>query len=142
MREGWFWGSLGVREGWFGGSLVCQVVGSVQNGGVCEQGGPGGFCGLGMSFGRRAHPWKCSRPGRGPCPWHGVELWGPCPDSTSFCLALQPRKIEEIKDFLLTARRKDAKCERRSRGSRGGMLLPFPVDTEEFLGLGMPRDWG
>lgn len=30
--------------------------------------------------------------------------------SLQLCL-LQPRKIEEIKDFLLTARRKDAKCE-------------------------------
>lgn len=29
----------------------------------------------------------------------------------SFCFVLQPRKIEEIKDFLLTARRKDAKCK-------------------------------
>lgn len=28
-----------------------------------------------------------------------------------FTLFLQPRKIEEIKDFLLTARRKDAKCK-------------------------------
>lgn len=31
----------------------------------------------------------------------------------SFCFTFQPRKIEEIKDFLLTARRKDAKCECR-----------------------------
>lgn len=29
----------------------------------------------------------------------------------SLCFGFQPRKIEEIKDFLLTARRKDAKCE-------------------------------
>lgn len=29
----------------------------------------------------------------------------------SLCFTFQPRKIEEIKDFLLTARRKDAKCE-------------------------------
>lgn len=29
----------------------------------------------------------------------------------SFVLIFQPRKIEEIKDFLLTARRKDAKCK-------------------------------
>lgn len=28
-----------------------------------------------------------------------------------FFFSLQPRKIEEIKDFLLTARRKDAKCK-------------------------------
>lgn len=28
-----------------------------------------------------------------------------------FALFLQPKKIEEIKDFLITARRKDAKCK-------------------------------
>ena len=28
-----------------------------------------------------------------------------------FCTILQPKKIEEIKDFLITARRKDAKCK-------------------------------
>ena len=28
-----------------------------------------------------------------------------------FALILQPKKIEEIKDFLITARRKDAKCK-------------------------------
>lgn len=58
----------------------------------------------------------------------------------SFCLALQPRKIEEIKDFLLTARRKDAKCEWGSLGGTG-MLQHVPADTEELPGLGMPRDW-
>jgi len=31
----------------------------------------------------------------------------------SLSFRFQPRKIEEIKDFLLTARRKDAKCECR-----------------------------
>ena len=37
---------------------------------------------------------------------------GKCVSAGDFLFfALQPRKIEEIKDFLLTARRKDAKCK-------------------------------
>lgn len=47
-----------------------------------------------------------------------------------------PRKIEEIKDFLLTARRKDAKCECGAAGApRGGPGVPA-----ELLGLGALRD--
>lgn len=41
-----------------------------------------------------------------------------------FALFLQPKKIEEIKDFLITARRKDAKCKlcvyEREGGGREG----------------------
>ena len=39
----------------------------------------------------------------------------------SFALyTLQPKKIEEIKDFLITARRKDAKCKCVCVRERGG----------------------
>lgn len=54
----------------------------------------------------------------------------------SLCFAFQPRKIEEIKDFLLTARRKDAKCEWLLGGGAGRVVPPEPG---VLLGVEVPR---
>ncbi len=40
-------------------------------------------------------------------------------------LFIQPKKIEEIKDFLITARRKDAKCE--------PLCLVFQMATHTYI---------
>lgn len=57
----------------------------------------------------------------------GCEL-----STLSLCFTFQPRKIEEIKDFLLTARRKDAKC--KCRGCWGHVCLGLGVLRGLLLG--------
>uniref|UniRef100_A0A803V8G1 Large ribosomal subunit protein eL38 n=1 Tax=Ficedula albicollis TaxID=59894 RepID=A0A803V8G1_FICAL len=78
-------------------------------------------------------PWKCCSSGECPCPRHGVglgELWGLFQGPTSLGLALQPRKIEEIKDFLLTARRKDAKSVKIKKNKDN---VKFKVRCSRYL---------
>ena len=48
------------------------------------------------------------------------------------CVALQPREIKEIKDFLLTARRKDAKSVRIKKNSQKG-ITKFKVRCSRYL---------
>lgn len=45
---------------------------------------------------------------------------------------LQPREIKEIKDFLLTARRKDAKSVRIKKNSQKG-ITKFKVRCSKYL---------
>lgn len=54
----------------------------------------------------------------------------------------QPRKIEEIKDFLLTARRKDAKCEWSLGGAAGRVVPPLEPGVLLVLGCGVRDSWG
>lgn len=45
---------------------------------------------------------------------------------------MQPREIKEIKDFLLTARRKDAKSVRIKKNSQKG-ITKFKVRCSKYL---------
>ena len=48
------------------------------------------------------------------------------------CVCLQPKEIKEIKDFLLTARRKDAKSVRIKKNSTKG-ITKFKVRCSKYL---------
>ncbi|XP_035168534.1 60S ribosomal protein L38, partial [Oxyura jamaicensis] len=48
----------------------------------------------------------------------------------SLCFTFQPRKIEEIKDFLLTARRKDAKSVKIKKNKDN---VKFKVRCSRYL---------
>ena len=63
---------------------------------------------------------------RGPC-LHPPPLMPPPPRCP---LALQPKKIEEIKKFLLTARRKDA---RSVKIKKSGDVTKFKVRCSRYL---------
>lgn len=63
---------------------------------------------------------------------HRTALRGvPCPKA-DLNFAMQPREIKEIKDFLLTARRKDAKSVRIKKNSTKG-ITKFKVRCSKYL---------
>ena len=52
---------------------------------------------------------------------------------TSFPCLLQPKQTTEIKDFLLTARRKDATSVKIKKPGKGGGVTKFKVRCSRYL---------
>ena len=86
---------------------------------------------------RSTLPWMLRRGAAGLRLWvswrHTAVVWAhepqPAVDGRALC-ALQPKQINEIKDFLLTARRKDA---RSVKIKKSGEVTKFKVRCKRYL---------